>query len=238
MVVSRSMAIVTAVLFAASLGAAPARAQSWSVTPYLGYYLPTGDLLSGSATFPDFPGISADITAEGGSGLGFGGMIGRYQPSGLGFEFGIGYFSSDVEATICLTDGIDEECDSDEESGNVIPLVGRVFYRFSPATARTQFYGAAGLAYLLRGGDAWDVDGVSKNVFGGTLAAGVLHPISPTMKLRVELSDFLYSSKPFDDDDIESTVEGIFLEDAEASAESNFKNDFTLSVGVMIPFGS
>ena len=52
---------------------------------------------------------------------------------------------------------------SGDESGSVVPLVARVSWRFSPATANTQFYGAAGATYLLRSGDAWEGDEVEKN---------------------------------------------------------------------------
>lgn len=233
---------VTAVLALAALAGTPATAegQEWSITPFVGYYLPTGDLISGSNTFPDFPGFTGEVTAENKGGIGFGGLLGYTLPSGLGFEAGVGYYQSDVEGDVCAFDDVGDEleCATFDESGSVIPLLARVSYRFTPPTASAQFYGAAGVAYLLRGGDAWDDDEIEKNVFGGTLALGMLYPLSPMLKLRVEVADFLYSSEPLDGADIEAIAEAAFLEDAAGgSVDSKFKNDFTLSVGIMIPFG-
>ncbi|HSE28880.1 MAG TPA: outer membrane beta-barrel protein [Gemmatimonadales bacterium] len=212
-------------------------AQGWRVGSFGGYYQPTGDLVSGSVTFPALPDVTGSFTGKSTGGFGFGATIGYELPSGLGFELGGAYYRSDVEFDVCATDGVDTECAGGDEYGTVVPLVGRITYRFSPLTARTQFYGAAGAAWLLRGGDAWEGDEIETNVFGGSLAIGILHSVADMLKLRVELGDFLYSSKPFDAADLEALFQDEFGEEANATVDSKFKNDFTLTVGFLLHQG-
>lgn len=216
--------VATALILGAFLGLTrPAVAQgTWSVTPWIGFALPTGDV-------GEFSDGTATLTVTEQSGLGFGGLL-SYDPAGggrWGFDFGLGYASGDVEAEFC-EEGFG--CEADEDSGNVIALNARARYTFSPAEARTKFYGAFGLAYLIRGGDAFDADflGVEpdgKNDFGGSLAIGVRHPLSEMMDLIIEAEDIITSGKL--DIDFGPGVE----------SSSNINNRFTIRGGVRIPFG-
>ncbi|HSE27734.1 MAG TPA: hypothetical protein VLA95_05850, partial [Gemmatimonadales bacterium] len=65
----------------------------------------------------------------------------------------------------------------------------------------------------------------------------ILHSVADMLKLRVELGDFLYSSKPFDAADLEAFFQDEFGEEAEATVDSKFKNDLTLTVGFLLHQG-
>ena len=219
MVVRRGSAIFASLLFIIGINAAPAAAQTWSITPWLGYSFPGGDV-------GEFTDGDATLTASQGSGFAFGAMLGYDGTGKVGFDFGLGYLSSDVEAEFCV-DGAG--CDSVDESGSVLSLNARARYAFSTSETRT-IYGAAGLAYLMRGGDAWDevalgdeVDG--KDDFGVSLALGMRHAIGERMSIVVELEDVLFSGEL--DADFGTGVE----------SNSNINNHFTLKGGVRIPFG-
>lgn len=197
-----------------AVSAGPASAQ-WSITPWLGYGFPTGDV-------GNFSDADEELKVSQGSGFAFGAFLGHDSPgSKLGFDFGIGYLSSDVEAEFCEAG----DCtDVGDESSSVIALNARVRYMFSNPEARNKFYGAAGLAYLMRGGDGYeDVDGADD--IGISLALGIRRPISQMMQLVVEIEDVLFSGEL--DQDFGPGVE----------SNSNINNHFTLRGGVRIPFG-
>jgi hypothetical protein len=180
-----SKALFLSVVLLAGLGAVnSASAQSWAVTPYLGYFLPTGSVL-GEDDFGE------DVSQQ--STLMFGGRLARMFNSSWGAEFSIGYAGS----------GLEGEDSGIEEDGNLMMFSLRALYMF-PGTGKARLYGAAGLGYVTRGGDIWDdfdVDG--KNDIAGNLAFGVMFPLSPMLNLRFELEDYLYSAK-FEDGSFES----------------------------------
>lgn len=217
MVVRRGSAIFAALLFIMGLQAMPAAAQSWSITPWLGYSFPSGDV-------GNFSLGEDELKFSQGSGFAFGAFLGHDGAGKIGFDFGLGYLSSDLEAEGCEAG----DCvDLGEQSSSVITLNGRVRYMFSAPEAQNKFYGAAGIAYLMRGGDAYeDVDGADD--FGVSLAIGLRRPISDMMQLVVEFEDILFSGKlDVDDSEIPPEVE----------RNSNLNNHFTLRGGVRIPFG-
>jgi Outer membrane protein beta-barrel domain len=214
MFVRRGAAVFAAIVFVLGFQAAPARAQSWSITPWLGYSFPTGDV-------GNFSDADEELKISQGSGFAFGGFLGYDGAGKIGFDFGLGYLSSDVEAEFCEAG----DCtDVGDESSSVITLNGRVRYMFSGPEAQNKFYGAAGLAYLMRGGDGYeDVDGADD--IGISLAIGMRRPLTEMMQLVVEFEDVLFSGEL--DEDFGGGVE----------SNSNINNHFTLRGGVRIPFG-
>ena len=214
MVVRRGSAIFAALLFIMGLQPAPAQAQGWSISPWLGYSFPSGDV-------GNFSDADEELKISQGSGFAFGAFLGHDGAGKIGFDFGLGYLSSDVEAEFCSGGDCD---DLGEESSSVITLNGRVRYMFSGPEAQNKFYGAAGITYLMRGGDAWeDVDGA--NDFGVSLAIGLRRPLTETMQLVVEFEDILFPGEL--DNEFGPPVE----------SNSNLNNHFTLRGGVRIPFG-
>lgn len=212
----RGAAVVAAILFVLGLQAAPLQAQGWSITPWIGYSFPSGDV-------GNFSDADEELKITQGSGFAFGAFLGHDGAGKIGFDFGLGYLSSDAEAEFCS--GGDCE-DLGDESSSVITLNGRVRYMFSGPDAQNKIYGAAGLAFLMRGGDAWeDVDGADD--FGISLALGLRRPLTETMQLVVEIEDVLFSGE-LDEDAI--GVPGV-------ESNSNINNHFTLRGGVRIPFG-
>ena len=210
----RGAAVFAVIVLVLGLHAAPARAQTWSITPWLGYSFPSGDV-------GNFSDADEELKISQGSGFAFGGLLGYDGAGKIGFDFGLGYLGSDVEAEGCTAG----DCvDLGEESSSVITLNGRVRYMFSGPEAQNKFYGAAGLAYLMRGGDAYeDVDGADD--IGVSLAIGMRRPLTEMMQLVVEFEDILFSGEL--DNPFGGGVE----------SNSNINNHFTLRGGVRIPFG-
>lgn len=197
-----TLAVLAALAFSGA--AQSAAAQSWAVTPWVGYYLPTADIIGTDV-------VADEVSQQ--SALAFGGRVSRMFNSNWGAEFSLGYAASGIE-------------DSDDEvDGNLMLFSLRAMYMF-PTSGRMNIYGAFGLGYITRGGDAWDagagfdVDG--KNDIAGNIALGVMFPVSEIMKLRIELEDYLYSAK-FESGGIES--------------DGQFQNDLMISAGLHIPFG-
>jgi hypothetical protein len=141
----------------------------------------------------------------------FGGRIARmFSANKLGVEFSLGYAGS----------GLEGEDSGIEIDGSLTMWSLRLIYMLG-AGGNLRPYLAGGLGYVTRGGDAWeDIDGTGD--IGGNLAVGLLFPLGETLNLRVELEDYL-SSAGFESGGVES--------------ESEFQNDFLLSVGIHIPFG-
>lgn len=164
-------------LAALAFSAGQARAQSWAVTAYLGYYFPAGDVFTDEFATEN---ISQQSTVA------FGGRVSRmFSGNHLGVEFSIGYAGSGVEG-----DESGEELD-----GSLTMTSLRLLYFFG-SSSNLRLYAAGGLGYVTRGGDAWeDIEGTGD--IGGNLALGLLFPLGETLDLRVELEDYI-SSAAFD----------------------------------------
>ncbi len=200
--ISKVLSLVLALL-AVTGTARTAAAQSWAITPFIGYFLPTADIIGDDV-------VSDPISQQ--STVMFGGRVARMFNANWGAEFSLGYAGSGVE-------------DSDVEiDGSLMYFSGRALYLF-PSSGRTNLYGAAGVGYITRGGDAWDTDGIDvdgKNDLALNLAFGVMFPVGEMMKLRLEIEDFLYSAK---------------FESGGFESDGQFQNDLMLSAGLHIPFG-
>jgi hypothetical protein len=181
-----ALVVLAALVFSGA--AQSVSAQSWAVTPFIGYYAPLSTIIGEED-------IGADISHE--KTIAFGGRLTRMLNSSWGVEASIGYSSSGLE-----------DDDGDSVDGNVLAGSLRAIYMF-PTSGTMNVYGAFGLGYVKHGGDFLDdIDGTSD--IGGNLAVGAMFPVGGMMKIRVEVEDFLYSAK-FDDGGIET--EGKFQND-------------------------
>ena len=106
-----------------------------------------------------------------------------------------------------------------------MPAGGRALYRLGGLGPSGTLHAGAGLAYIMRGGDLWDeveaadIDGIDD--FGGTIGLGAKFSLSPTMSLRVDVEDFIYSGEIHNDTD---------------ATESSLQNDLMLSAGLNFGF--
>ena len=175
-----------AALSALAVGARPeaVMAQGVSLTPFVGYYAPLGDVLDEGGT---------TLATQGA--LTFGGRLTVGTPGPGAFEGALAYSSAGVESG------------GREEAGTLRVLRARALYRLGSLGPSGSLHAGAGLAYLKRGGDFWDafedlgVEGIDD--FGGTLGLGAKFGLGSSMAIRVDLEDFIYSAK-FNDADEES----------------------------------
>ncbi len=193
-----TLSTLAALTFAASPDTASA--QGVSVTPFVGYYAPLGTLLKEGAT---------EISTEGA--LMFGGRLGLDTPGRWGFEGTLAYSSAGLEDV--------------PDDGSVMILSARALYQLATLGMAGSLHAGAGLAYVMRGGEFWDavdeggVEGI--NDFGGTVGLSARFPLGPTMTLRLDLEDYIYSGEIHDDTD---------------ATESQLQNDLLLSAGLSFGF--
>jgi opacity protein-like surface antigen len=196
--------LALAALGALALGARPdaAAAQGFSVTPFVGYYAPLSNVI-------DEDGLELGSQTA----LTFGGRLGMQTTGPWGFEAALAYTTSGVESG------------GAEVDGNLMLMSVRALRTIGSLGPSGSLHLGAGLAYVMRGGDAWDalddggVEGI--NDFGGTLGLGARFSLSPMLNLRVDLEDYIYSAK---------------FNDSSTETEGKLQNDLLLSVGLNFGF--
>ena len=193
-----SLSTLAALLLIASPDAASA--QNVSVTPFVGYYAPLGTLLKEGAT---------EIGTEGA--MMFGGRLGLATPGKWSFEGTVAYSGAGLEDV--------------PEDGSVTILGARALYQLATLGTAGSLHAGAGLAYVMRGGEFWDaideggIEGI--NDFGGTVGLSARFPLGPSMTLRLDVEDYIYSGEIHDDTD---------------ATESQLQNDVLLSAGLSFGF--
>lgn len=194
--------LALAALGALVLGARPdaAAAQGFSVTPFVGYYAPLGDVID-----------EEGVTLGSQSALTFGGRLGLETTGPWGFEAALAYSTGGVESG------------GAEADGNLMVMSVRALRTIASLGPSGSLHAGAGLAYVMRGGEFWDdfeeigVEGT--NDVGGTLGLGARFSLSPMFNLRVDLEDYIYSAK-FNDETTET--EGKLQNDLLLSVGLNF----------------
>jgi hypothetical protein len=211
-----------AVLLVAPLSAVAGQGKGrFELTPYLGMYAPTADLISLSD--PGGSGLTFVFSQK--SAFSFGGRLGYWISDRAAIEGAFGYTPSDVRLEVPSFASI-------ALGGTVIQGSARVAYRLNPPTARTGFHITGGLAVISRGGQMWDslatggfvVNG--RTDFGAVIGGGVRLPVGKNLALRVDVEDYVHQAK------FTLDVQG-----STADTESQLQNDLVLSVGLAIPLG-
>jgi hypothetical protein len=180
----------------AALSASPALAQvpgvGFEFEAYGGAYIPTSDLVD-----------ETGFTRKHKTGLGLGARATVVIPGPLAIEGNFMYAFSDVEDT-----------PADPVTGaNVYAVSGLLQFAFSLPAAPVSFHVGGGVAYVMRGGDAYE--GVEdKNDIGGIAGVGMKVGLPGIFKIRVD-------------------AEGYFYKAAVGGAESKFQTDIVLSAGLV-----
>lgn len=203
-------------------GAATASAQqiAFDISGFAGLYTPTNDLIEADAALFDVPGDV--LTAEQESAIAFGGRITAWLRESFAIEGSFTYALSDGEIEI---DDQEVSDDAFVTDANVWFGSVKALYRFVPGPASIwAIHFGAGPALISRGGDAFDdADGTTD--IGGVLDVGATFNVAPTVAIRIDVEDYLYSAK---------------LEDSGTGAEigdSRFQNDLLLTGGLVIKLG-
>jgi hypothetical protein len=161
-----------AVLLAAE--ARPLMAQRLSITPNIGLYVPTTELVK-AASGEEFK-QEMSIT--------LGGRIGIMLGNRLGFEFTGAYAPSDLKVT---ASGLGDQ----SEDANVFTGSGRLSYHVIPTTSPISFLVTGGVGVINRSG-AFYANVEKKTDIGGTLGATAGFRLGSLLRLQVSAEDYIY----------------------------------------------
>ena len=176
----RGNAWVARVLLVGSVLAAEAQpvvAQRISITPNIGIYVPTTELVK-AANGEEFK-QEMSIT--------LGGRLGIALSNRLGLEFTGAYAPSDLKVTAT---GLGDQ----SEDANVFTGSGRISYHVIPTTSPISFLVTGGVGVVNRSG-AFYADVEKKTDIGGTLGATAGFRIGSLLRLQVSAEDYIYKPK-------------------------------------------
>ena len=200
--VARALAVGGVLLLA---GVQPATAQRISITPNIGLYVPTTELVkaaSGDSSFKQEMSIT------------LGGRMAIAFSDRLGFEFTGAYAPSDLKFT--RTGLGDQNVDA-----NIFTGSGRLSYQLVPYSSPIAFVVTGGVGVVNRSG-AFYAGAQNKTDIGGTLGASARFRLGSLLHLQVSAEDYIYKPK--------AEIPGFG-----PSAEKKTQNDVHLSFGVGIP---
>ena len=201
------------------LAAAPIRLAGQGkveFTPFVGLYLPTTDEIE----FRNVLTTGDRVTTKHKTTVIFGARLSVWIADRVAVEGSFGYAPSKVEAT--YTDPSNATQSSDTTS-HVIQASARVLVGFGPNAGSTSWHLILGGGLAAHGGPAYDgLSGLTD--FGGIAGVGARFKVGPSLAIRVDVEDNLYSAR--------------FTDDATgAQTASKFQNDITISAGLAIPLG-
>jgi hypothetical protein len=160
-----------------ALTAHPLRAQKISLTPNLGVYIPTTELVK-AANGDEFK-QELSIT--------LGGRLGISLGSRLGLEFTGAYAPSNLKVT---ASGLGDQ----SEDANIFTGSGRVSLYVIPSTSPISFLVTGGVGVINRSG-AFYQDVEKKTDIGGTVGATAAFRLGSLLRLQVSAEDYLYKPK-------------------------------------------
>jgi len=177
--------------------ARPVLAQKISLTPNIGIYVPTTELVK-AASGEEFK-QEMSIT--------LGGRLGIMLGNRLGFEFTGAYAPSDLKVT---SSGLGDQ----NVDANIFTGSGRLSYHIIPATSPISFLVTGGVGVINRSG-AFYADAEKKTDIGGTLGASAGFRLGSLIRLQVSAEDYIYKPKAeipgFGPDDEKKTQNDIHL---------------------------
>lgn len=191
-------------------------AQHLELTPFVGLYLPTANVIEES-------GGGLTVRGKHGTTFLFGARLTYWTTPTVGFEASLGYTPSKVTFSVD-TNGVN--LGSADTSAHVIVGSARVLFKVGPKSGDTDIHLLAGVGFTSHGGAAYDAlgqgsGGISGTTdIGGVVGASVRFKVSSRLKLRVDLEDNLYSA--------EFNIGG-------TNTSSHFQNDLVVSLGLVIP---
>jgi len=185
-------------------------------TPFVGVYFPTSDELE----FKDVVVAGDKLTAKQKTTVVFGGRLGVWVTDRIAVEGSFGYAPSKVEATYTDPSNVSSSSDT---SAHILLASGRVLVGFGPTAGNTSWHLILGGGIVSHGGDAYT--GTSGTTdFGGIAGIGGRFKVGPSMAIRLDVEDNLFSAK--------------FKDDASgAESTSKFQNDIVVLVGLAVPLG-
>jgi len=159
-----------------AMSAQSAQAQRISLTPNIGVYIPTTELVK-AASGEEF---KQEMTFT------VGGRLGIQLGSRLGLEFTGAYAPSDLKVT---SSGV-----GSTEDANIFTGSGRLSFHVIPASSPLSFLVTGGVGVINRSGAFYaNVD--NKTDIGGTVGATAGFRLGSLLRLSVSAEDYLYKPK-------------------------------------------
>jgi hypothetical protein len=175
----------------------PALAQRISITPNIGIYVPTTELVK-AANGEEF---KQEMSFT------LGGRLGLQLSDRLGLEFTGAYAPSDLKVT--ATGFADQS-----EDANVFTGSGRISFHVIPSTSPISFLVTGGVGVVNRSG-AFYADVENKTDIGGTLGATAGFRLGSLLRIQVSAEDYIYKPRAeipgFGPDDEKKTQNDIHL---------------------------
>jgi Outer membrane protein beta-barrel domain len=154
-----------------------ATAQKISLTPNVGVYIPTTELVK-AASGEEFK-QEMSITV--------GGRLGIMLGNRLGLEFTGAYAPSDLKVT---SSGFGDQT----EDANIFTGSGRLSYYVIPATSPISFLVTGGVGVINRSGSFY-AGAENKTDIGGTVGASAGFRLGSLLRLQLSAEDYLYKPK-------------------------------------------
>ncbi len=199
-------------LVLAVVTATPAVAQlpKFEIEPYIGAYIPLNNVIS-----EEVP-LVGQVTGSQKEGFAVGGRLTFWALGPLGIEGNFVYAWSDGE----IDDGVTVE----SESGNIWAADARVIWRLLPGPIGVHIDG--GIAYIGRGGTAYEDISEGKSDVGGVVGVGLRFKLPGLFAIRADADAYLYETQ-FTIDDNGTPFE----------TEKQFQTDLIISAGLVIGLG-
>jgi hypothetical protein len=155
----------------------PVLAQRISITPNLGVYVPTTELVKAASGEEFKQEISFTV----------GGRLGIQLSNRLGLEFTGAYAPSDLKVT---ASGLGDQ----SEDANIFTGSGRISFHVIPPSSPLSFMVTGGVGVINRSG-AFYADVERKTDIGGTLGATAGFRLGSLLRLQVSAEDYVYKPK-------------------------------------------
>jgi hypothetical protein len=152
-------------------------AQKISLTPSIGMYVPTTELVKAASGEEFKQEMSFTV----------GGRLGVMLSKRLGFEFTGAYAPSDLKVT---ASGLGDQT----ADANIFTGSGRISYHVIPSSSPLSFLVTGGVGVINRSG-AFYADVEKKTDIGGTLGATAGFRLGSLIRLQVSAEDYIYKPK-------------------------------------------
>ncbi len=180
-------------------------------TPFGGLYLPTSKVIDQFST-----ACNCQVSGKQKTNFSLGGRIAAWVSDRLAVEGSFGYSGSGVSITAAGFGSADT-------SANILTGSARLLIGLGPRALNTLFYLSGGLGLVAHGGAAYT--GASGTTRVGAIAGvGARLKVAPSLAVRAELEDYLYSAQ-------------FSASSGGGQTNSKFQNDLVLSLGLAIPLG-
>lgn len=227
---SASLAAAAATALIAPSALAQSMGNRFIITPYVGVYTPTTDVLKMSGAGG---GVGASIAAKQKTAMALGANASYWLSERTALELGGVYAHSDLEASASIFGNGDPFAGSASEHAYILAGSAKVMFNLLPPAASTNLRFGVGPAIIHRGGDAYRADAAGELTgltdVGGVASLCTRLGLTRSLGLRLRAESYLYQTKLGFKDPTDPS--------GSVSFDSKFQSDFVFSAGLQFGFG-